>query len=76
MQNFGWQPSKLNYGKSESGEFFNSTKQILQLREIVSFYSCYLFAIHLDCKFVNGNNQREFSLLTFHIRRNIIFFRC
>ena len=53
VQNFGWQPSKVNYGKSESGEFFNSTKQILLLRKIVSFYFCYLYAIQLDCKFVN-----------------------
>lgn len=53
VQNFGWQPSKVNYGKSESGEVFNSRKQILLLRKIVTFYSCYLYAIHLDCKFVN-----------------------
>ena len=53
VQNFGWQRSKVNYGKSESGEFFNSTKQILLVRKIVSFYSCYLVAIHLDCKLVS-----------------------
>ena len=38
VQNFGWQPSKVNYGKSESGEFFNSTKQILLLRKIVFLF--------------------------------------
>ena len=76
VQNFGWQRSKVNYGKSESGEVFNSRKQILLLRKIVTFYYCYLYAIHLDCKFINWNNQREFSLLTLHVRRNIIFFRC
>ena len=48
-----WLATKVNYGKSESGEFFNSAKQILLLRKIVSFYFCYLYAIQLDCKFVN-----------------------